>query len=61
MAKKWRCAVVGTNTVGTTHVRVLPQLANATLVAVCDSTPAKSKAALDKAAKQIDTDIAQTQ
>ena len=49
MAKQWRCAVVGTNTVGTTHVRVLPQLGNAKLVAVCDSTPAKSKAALEKA------------
>jgi len=49
MGKRWRCAVIGTNTVGTTHVRVLPRLENTTLVAVCDSTPAKSKAALEKA------------
>lgn len=49
MAKHWRCAVVGTNTVGKTHVQVIPQLGNATLVAVCDATPAKAQAALDKA------------
>ena len=49
MAKKWRCAVLGTNTVGSTHVRVIPQLGNASLVAVCDATPAKATIALEKA------------
>ena len=49
MAKQWRCAVLGTNTVGKTHVQVIPQLSNAKLVAVCDQTPAKARAALERA------------
>lgn len=49
MAKQWRCAVVGTNTVGKTHVQVIPQLGNAKLVAVCDQTPGKAQAALERA------------
>ena len=48
MAKKWRCAVVGTGVVGEWHVRLIPQLPNAELVAVCDCVPAKAQAALDK-------------
>ena len=32
MSKRWRCAVVGVNTVGKTHVRVLSQMPNAELV-----------------------------
>lgn len=49
MAKQWRCAVLGANTVGKTHVQVIPQLANAKLVAVCDQSPDKARAALEKA------------
>ena len=49
MSRQWRCAVIGTNTVGQTHVRVIPQLGNATLVAVCDTMPSKANAALEKA------------
>ena len=49
MSRRWRCAVVGTNTAGQTHVRVIPQLGNAQLVAVCDTTPPKAHAALEKA------------
>src|SRR5579864_3631972 len=49
MAKQWRCAVVGTSTVGQTHVRVIPTLPNATLAAVCDLSRDKARAALEKA------------
>jgi predicted dehydrogenase len=49
MAKHWRCAVIGTNTVGKTHVQVIPKLPNATLVAVCDASPDKANAALERA------------
>jgi len=52
MARQWRCAVVGTNTVGKTHVQVIPRLENATLVAVCDQTPRKAHAALERAGRQ---------
>src|SRR6476469_4310642 len=48
MAKQWQCAVIGTSTVGHTHVKVLSQLENAKLVAVCDLTPEKAKAALER-------------
>jgi UDP-N-acetyl-2-amino-2-deoxyglucuronate dehydrogenase len=48
MAKKWRAAVIGTSTVGHTHVRVLSQLENAELVAVCDLNPEKARAALER-------------
>ena len=48
MAKVWRCAVVGTGVVGEWHVRLIPQLPNAKLVAVCDLKPEKAKAALEK-------------
>jgi predicted dehydrogenase len=46
MAKLWRCAVLGTNTAGKTHVQVIPRLGNAKLVAVCDRVPARAQAAL---------------
>ena len=45
-AKQWQCAVIGTSTVGHTHVKVLSQLENTKLVAVCDLNPEKAKAAL---------------
>ncbi len=48
MARQWRCAVVGTGVVGEWHVRTIPTLPNAKLVAVCDVEPAKSTAALEK-------------
>ena len=48
MSKQWRCAVIGTSTVGHTHVKVLSQMPNATLVAVCDLNPEKAKAALER-------------
>ena len=48
MAKKWRCAVVGTGVVGEWHVRLIPQLPNAELVALCDLKPEKAQAALNK-------------
>ena len=48
MAKVWRCAVVGTGVVGEWHVRIIPQLPNAKLVAVCDIKPEKAQAALEK-------------
>src|ERR1035441_9199572 len=48
MAKQWRCAVIGTSTVGHTHVKVLSQLENTKVVAVCDLNPEKAKAALER-------------
>ncbi len=48
MGKQWRCAVVGTGLVGDWHVRVIPQVANATLVAVCDAVPERARAALSR-------------
>lgn len=49
MAKQWRCAVVGPGMVGTTHVRVIPRISNAKLVALCDVKPENAQAALRKA------------
>ena len=49
MSKRWKCAVVGAATVGQTHVRVIPNLPNATLVAVCDLHPERAKSALERA------------
>src|SRR5260370_950888 len=48
MARQWRCAVVGTGVVGEWHVRTVPTVPNARLVAVCDAVPAKTAAALEK-------------
>ncbi len=48
MAKQWRCAVVGTGTVGQSHVRVIPTLAEAKLVAVCDLIHERAQAVLAK-------------
>jgi UDP-N-acetyl-2-amino-2-deoxyglucuronate dehydrogenase len=49
VSKQWRCAVVGAGMVGATHVRVIPTLANTTLVAICDRKPENAQAALKKA------------
>lgn len=62
MAKNWRCAVVGAATVGQTHVRVIPQLPNTTLVAVCDIASERARAALEKAGQShvpVYTDLAE--
>jgi predicted dehydrogenase len=48
MARQWQCAVIGAGTVGHTHVKVLSQLPNTTLVAVCDMNPDRAKAALER-------------
>lgn len=48
MGREWRCAVVGVGTVGEWHVRTIPQVPSAKLVAVCDLEAAKCQAALDK-------------
>ncbi|HET6249714.1 MAG TPA: Gfo/Idh/MocA family oxidoreductase [Tepidisphaeraceae bacterium] len=48
MAKQWQCAVIGTSTVGHTHVKVLSQTENTKLVAVCDLNPERAKAALER-------------
>ena len=48
MAREWKAAVVGTGVVGDWHVRMIPNLPNFSLVAVCDKVPEKGKASLDK-------------
>jgi UDP-N-acetyl-2-amino-2-deoxyglucuronate dehydrogenase len=48
MAKQWRFAVIGTGVVGDWHVRVIPKIPNAQLVAVCDVQPEKGRAVLEK-------------
>lgn len=48
MAKIWKCAVIGTSTVGHTHVKVLSTLKNTKLEAVCDLNPERAKAALER-------------
>jgi len=49
VSKQWRCAVVGTGVVGSTHVKVLPLLPQAKLVAVCDVKREAAEASLKKA------------
>ena len=49
MSKQWRCAVVGTGVVGSTHVKVLPLIPQAKLVAVCDAKREAAQASLNKA------------
>lgn len=49
MPKQWRCAVVGAGMVGSTHVRVIPTLPNAKLVAICDPKKENAETALKKA------------
>ncbi|HEY1686610.1 MAG TPA: Gfo/Idh/MocA family oxidoreductase [Tepidisphaeraceae bacterium] len=49
MAKQWRCAVIGAGMVGSTHVRVIPTLPNAKLVAICDPKKENAENALKKA------------
>jgi predicted dehydrogenase len=48
MSRQWRCAVVGTGTVGEWHVRTIPKLPQCVLAAVCDLETAKGRKALDK-------------
>ena len=48
IGKPWRCAVVGTGLVGEWHVRTLPRIPGAQLIAVCDKDPAKAEAVLQK-------------
>jgi predicted dehydrogenase len=48
MARQWRCAVVGTGVVGEWHVKTVPVVPNAKLVAVCDADSSRSAAALEK-------------
>jgi len=48
MTRQWRCAVIGTGTVGEWHVKTLPKLPGCTLVAVCDVKEPNAKKALDK-------------
>jgi predicted dehydrogenase len=48
MARQWRCAVIGTGTVGEWHVKTLPKIAGCTLVAVCDTAEPNARRALTK-------------
>ena len=48
VAKNWRCAVVGTNVVGTTHLRAVHATPMCTLAAACDLVPQRAAAALEK-------------
>jgi UDP-N-acetyl-2-amino-2-deoxyglucuronate dehydrogenase len=48
MSRQWRCAVIGTGTVGEWHVRTIPKLAGCELAAVCDLEGPKGRQALDK-------------
>jgi UDP-N-acetyl-2-amino-2-deoxyglucuronate dehydrogenase len=49
MARQWKCAVVGTGVVGSTHVKVLPLIEQAKLVAVCDAKRESAENSLKKA------------
>jgi predicted dehydrogenase len=48
MARQWKAAVVGTGVVGEWHVRTIPKLPYASLVALCDVNPDKATQALEK-------------
>lgn len=48
MAKQWRCAVVGSGVIGEWHARVISNLPNTTLVAMCDIAPQRCTAMLEK-------------
>src|SRR4051812_33041107 len=48
MPKHWRCAVVGTGLAGEWHVRDVPQLPNASLVAISEQNSARARSVLDK-------------
>jgi predicted dehydrogenase len=48
MAQQWRCAVIGTGTVGEWHVRTLGKLPDCRLTAVCDLETLNGRRALDK-------------
>jgi predicted dehydrogenase len=48
MSKQWRAAVIGTGTIGSTHVEIIPALGYCQLVAVADTAHNKGRSALDK-------------
>jgi predicted dehydrogenase len=48
MARQWRCAVIGTGTVGEWHVKTIPKIPRCKLVAVCDLAEPNAKRALSK-------------
>jgi predicted dehydrogenase len=48
VSKHWRSAVVGTNSVGLTHLRAIHATPLCTLAAACDLVPERAAAALDK-------------
>lgn len=48
MSKQWRCAVVGVGVVGEWHTRVLKNLPNAKLVAVCDLNEERARSVQEK-------------
>lgn len=57
MSKVWHCAVLGTGLAGEWHVRSLPRLPNARLVAVCDVNRASAEAMLRKCESDAATPI----
>jgi len=48
MSRRWRCAVIGTGTVGEWHMRAIPNVAGCELAAVCDLKDPNARRALDK-------------
>jgi UDP-N-acetyl-2-amino-2-deoxyglucuronate dehydrogenase len=48
MSKQWRAAVVGAGVVGEWHIRVLANLPETRLVALCDTDVPRAQAALEK-------------
>ena len=48
MSKQWRCAIVGSGVIGEWHARVINNLPNTTLAALCDVQPARGAAMLEK-------------
>src|SRR5438045_10123 len=48
MSRQWRSAVVGVGVVGEWHVRMLSQMPNTKLIAVCDTSSDNVKKAFEK-------------
>jgi UDP-N-acetyl-2-amino-2-deoxyglucuronate dehydrogenase len=48
VSKVWRCAVIGTNAVGLTHLRAIRSTEMCRLVAACDVKPGRARETLDK-------------
>lgn len=48
MSKQWRCAIIGSGVIGEWHARVINNLPNTTLAAICDVQPARGAAMLEK-------------